>query len=589
MAKAGKQSSLTDLVEIQILQEMQDWFVRSSGVAVRICDRNGEPVTKRSGVKPFCRAVLNSPQGRVLCHESNRRAAKYAVQTGVPHRFVCHAAMAQYAAPILLDGRCLGTIIMGDRPQEAMSEKRLSEIAERTGADLDRLRKAAARQKPWPEERIRSSIGFIQSLINTLVKLCQQGVELKERVRELSALSDVSSALTSTFDLEEQLGLIAKSVTDVVGVHGCAVRLFGRWRRELTVKSVYKLDSEFLSKEPILAEESKIDKEALAAPVVIEDVTKDERVLFPDDLAKEGIRSLLCVGMIYEDKPIGTIHAYGDEPQSFTQADIEIMQSLANQAAIAIENARLYQEALEKRSLEREISLAGDIQLRLLPQTHPEQDGVQIRGMSMPCRMVGGDFFDFIRVDDEHIGIVIADVAGKGVPGAILMASTRSALRALIESGVATDQVIGKLNHWLCRDTGDEEFVALVFGVLNTGNKRFTYTNAGHNAPIWIHREETRALDCGGVVLGVEPHMEYEQERVQLAPGDSLVFYTDGVSDAMGDGGEMFGVGKLTEVVQRASDLDAAEMIAEIHFHVSKFAGAVPKNDDRTVVAVKIT
>ncbi|MEW6358323.1 MAG: SpoIIE family protein phosphatase [Planctomycetota bacterium] len=589
MAKTAQHLSLTDLVDVSILQEMQDLFVRSSNVAARICDLSGKAITKRTVVKPFCQAILEGEGGRGLCAASNREAAQYASRMGIPHRYMCHAGMAQYAAPILLDGRCLGTILMGDRPSQPISPAKLKAVAARAGADLAALEKAAAEMEVWPESRIQTSVRFLQSLVNTLVRFCQQGVELKAKVRELSALFDVSNALRSTLDLEERLSLIAKNAAEVVGAKGCAVRLLGRWRRELTVKAVYNLSSEFLSKEPILAEESQIDSEALQGrPVVVEDVAHDSRVQFPDDLAREGVRSMLCVGMLYQDKPIGTIHAYSDKPHSFADSEVEIMTSLANQAAVAIENARLYQAAVEKRNLEREISLAGDIQLRLLPQTQPERDGVDIKGMSMPCKMVGGDFFDFIPIDESHIGIVIADVSGKGVPGAILMASTRSALRALIESGVNADHVIHKLNHWLCRDTSDEEFVALVFGVLNTANKRFTYTNAGHNPPLWVHGGETRDLDAGGTVLGVSRKVEFEQERIQLAPGDLIVFYTDGVSDAMGKGGKMFGVERLKDVVRRSAPLEAAEVIADIHFHVSKFAGAVPKNDDRTVVVVKV-
>ncbi|NOZ23296.1 MAG: SpoIIE family protein phosphatase [Planctomycetes bacterium] len=589
MVKAAKHLGLTDLVDVSILQEMQDLFVRSSNVSARICDLSGKALTKRSTTKPFCKAVLEGERGHDLCAASNREAARYASHTGVPHRYVCHAGMAQFAAPILLEGRCVGTILMGDRPWEPLSEDVLKAVAEQTGADLEKLRKASEKLRPWPENKIQTNIRFLQSLINTVVRLCQQGVELEGKIRELSALFDVSNALRSTLDLSERLSLIARNAAEVVGAKGCAVRLLGRWRRELTVKAVYNLGSEFLSKEPILAEESQIDSEALNGnPVVVEDVQEDDRVLFPDDLANEGIRSMLCVGMHYQDKPIGTIHAYSNKPQSFTSSEIEIMKSLANQAAVAIENARLYQAAVEKRNLEREISLAGDIQLRLLPQKQPERDGVDMKGMSMPCKMVGGDFFDFIPIDDSHMGIVIADVSGKGVPGAILMASTRSALRALIESGVNADHVIERLNHWLCRDTSDEEFVALVFGVLNTAKRRFTYTNAGHNAPLWIHHGETRELDAGGTVLGVSWHAEFEQERIQLASGDVLLFYTDGVSDAMGKDGEMFSVHRLKDVVRRCASLDASEVIADIHFHVSKFAGAVPKNDDRTVVVVKV-
>lgn len=583
------QSHLTDLVDVSILQEMQDLFVRSSGVSVRICDRQGKPVTKRSMVKPFCKALLDSPRGHELCRASNANAAKYACQTGVPHRFVCQAGMTQYAAPILVDGRCVGVIIMGDRPIEPRSEEDLRAIAERTGVDVEVLRKASDTSAPWSEEKLRASIQFLQLLINTLAQFCQQGATLQAKVREISALFDVSKALTSTVDLEKRLGLIAERAAQLVKAKGCAVRLLGKWHKELAVKAVHNLSADFLGKKPILLEESQIDMEAMRGrAVIVEDILQDPRVRLPEALAREGVRSLLCVGMIYEGRPIGTIHAYGESPQKFTIADVAIMESLANQAAVAIENAMLYREALEKRKLEREISVAADIQLRLLPQIQPERDGVQIKGLSMPCKMVGGDFFDFIPIDEHHMGIVIADVAGKGVPGAILMASTRSALRALVESGVDSDHVVRRLNHWLCRDTRDEEFVALVFGVLNTANKRFTYTNAGHNAPIWVHGSETRELDKGGTVLGVSRRVEFEQERIQLSPGDLMVFYTDGISDAMGKHDEVFGVDRLKQVVTRASSQDAADIIADIHFHVSQFAGAVPKNDDRTVVVIKV-
>ena len=196
-----------------------------------------------------------------------------------------------------------------------------------------------------------------------------------------------------------------------------------------------------------------------------------------------------------------------------------MLRSLANQAAVAIENAQLYQQSIEKRKLDRELRWAGRIQEQLLPERPPTVTGFDIAAQSIPCSEVGGDFYDFIRVKGDRVAFVIADVAGKGVPAALLMATARAALRAHLESTTEPRQLMRRLNRNLCHDSRSGQFVSLFCGVLDPARRIVSYTNAGHNPPLVIRGGRAEPLEKGGMVLGADLGEEYEQADVPLRRG----------------------------------------------------------------------
>jgi len=255
---------------------------------------------------------------------------------------------------------------------------------------------------------------------------------------------------------------------------------------------------------------------------------------------------------------------------------------------IAIENARLFKEELEKKRLEEELSIASRIQQRLLPKSIPEFEGVVVTGLNIPSKQVGGDYYDFIVIDDDHMAVAIADVSGKGAPAALLMANLQASLRTLVGESKPLGEVMGKMNNLIVQNTDIDKFITAVYGILDTKARSFTYSNAGHNPPLLVrHDGSTECLDRGGLVLGMMSDMPYEQGIVRLQAQDAIIMYTDGVTEAMNAGEEEFGEDRLIETVRRNAGLDAGGLAQEIVRQVNAFASPDPQRDDITLVIIQ--
>jgi sigma-B regulation protein RsbU (phosphoserine phosphatase) len=212
---------------------------------------------------------------------------------------------------------------------------------------------------------------------------------------------------------------------------------------------------------------------------------------------------------------------------------------------------------------------------------------VDLASVYVPCYELGGDFFDFIPLPDENLGIAIADVAGKGVPASLIMASVRAFLRAQVDNVYYLYEVVRRINLMLCRDTKLGEFVTLFYGVLDAKNRRFTYTNAGHMPALVLRQGKVIELAGDNMVLGVNPDEPYKQFIIDLEPGDLLLFYTDGLTDAANFGGERFGRPRLIEAFQKGGD--TADLVAQnILWELRKFIGMAPRIDDVTMIVARI-
>lgn len=594
--KFSIKQKLQELVDVSILQHIQDWFVVTTGVSASIRDSDGKLVTRPTRANEFCNLVRSTLKGRRCCERSNVLAVQSAKQTKGPVKYVCHAGLLQYAAPIEVGGRCVGSIVLGDQLEGPLDPQVLERLARSIGVDPRRLKRAAAKIPRWSEEQMGVYVKFLHVLANMVASLCYQGHQLRQRVREMTVLLEVTRLLTSTLNLQQVLDLIVRKVTEVLAVKACSLRLLDPTGTELVIKAVHNLSPQYLNKGPVILEQSAIDRAAMQGEVVfVRDLLSDPRVLYPREAKREGLRSSLAVALRYQDKPIGVLHVYTATPHEFDPQEIALFRALADVAATAIENARLYQESLEKQQLEKELNIAASIQNRLIPATPPRFDRIQIDARSVQSKRVGGDFYDFIPINDSMVGIAIADVSGKGVPGALLMATARSALRALIENGgrmvttAKTHLLIRRLNYSLCRDTGSDEFVTLFFGQLDARNLTFTYTNAGHNSPLLLRRGKLHRLDTGGMVLGVSEDAAFEQEQIHLQRGDMLVLYTDGVTDARNRHEEVFGEERLKSLVTKLHANTAAQVVETIHLEVEEFSEDVPQFDDRTVMVIKVT
>jgi serine phosphatase RsbU (regulator of sigma subunit)/CRP-like cAMP-binding protein len=276
---------------------------------------------------------------------------------------------------------------------------------------------------------------------------------------------------------------------------------------------------------------------------------------------------------------------------AFTRDDAKLLLLFANQAAIAIENARLYGLAVEKGQLDGELSAARQVQRSLLPTRPPRIPGFQLAGLWQPAREVAGDFYDFIPLGKSKWGIVIADVSDKGVPAALFMAITRSVLRASIVGDLDLGRALGRANRLLSADAADGMFVTVFLAILDVRARRFTYANAGHNPPLlWrAHTKRLERLHHHGLALGIEPSYAFAAHTLELRAGDVLVLYTDGVTDAANERAQSFGERRLIRLIQSNARAGAPAITRAIDHAVRDFTGAHALFDDVAAVALSVT
>jgi sigma-B regulation protein RsbU (phosphoserine phosphatase) len=281
----------------------------------------------------------------------------------------------------------------------------------------------------------------------------------------------------------------------------------------------------------------------------------------------------------------------------FTQPDMELLTSIASSAAIAIENARLYQVAVEKGRLERELQMAREVQASLLPREIPALPGWEFCAGWLPARQVAGDYYDFIPGKDGQLGLVIADVTDKGMPAALFMALTRSILRASMDRPSTPAEGITHANQLICADATSGMFVTLFYARFTPESGQVTYVNAGHNPPLLYKRSGDQdhadgkglllPLQRTGMALGVIEGFSYHQETIHLEPGDFILFYTDGVTDALNAGNQEFGTDRLEKVILDNQDAPVAEIVAALESAVAEFIGSTSPFDDITIVAAR--
>jgi serine phosphatase RsbU (regulator of sigma subunit) len=317
-------------------------------------------------------------------------------------------------------------------------------------------------------------------------------------------------------------------------------------------------------------------------------MTTDPRVLYPQESLREGIVSMLSVGMRYKGKAIGALRVYTDTEQTFTQHKIDLLKAVAAQAAAAIENARLITESIEAEALEKQVRMAADVQQRMIPQTPPILPNLDLASVYVPCFELGGDFFDFIPLPDDNLGLVVADVSGKGVPASLIMASVRAFLRAVVDNVYYLYEIMRRINLMLYRDTKPSEFVTLFYGVINARTRRLTYCNAGHPPALILRKGEIIELPGENMILGVNPDEPWKQSIIQLETGDLLLMYTDGLADAMNFQQETFGRQRILDAFKRGGA--TADIVAQnILWEMRRFVGLTKRTDDVTMIVARLT
>ncbi len=337
----------------------------------------------------------------------------------------------------------------------------------------------------------------------------------------------------------------------------------------------------------------------ISRSVIDEVVTNGKSVLTSDAQADprfaggtvmlQGVRSVLAVPLGVGANVFGII--YADSPLSdnrFTEDHLKVLTTLASVAAIRVENARLTEEQMERERLEREQQVASEIQQRFLPAAAPQIEGYELQGISFPCYEIGGDYYDFIQREDGKLVVALGDVSGKGTAAALLMSSLHAAVHAQADNHDSIVKTISAVNRYLVESIPPNRFVTLFYAELDSKTGSLAFLNAGHNPPLIVHAGGTmEQLASGGLPLGIMSDAEFREGGTQLRPGDVLVIYSDGVSEAVNANGEEFGPTRLYEVVARNLDASAGGIRDRIESALTKFCQGTPAADDITLVIVK--
>jgi serine phosphatase RsbU (regulator of sigma subunit)/pSer/pThr/pTyr-binding forkhead associated (FHA) protein len=404
----------------------------------------------------------------------------------------------------------------------------------------------------------------------------------------LALISKVGVTLLSPATLNQTLEQVVSLVFEAVPADRCLIMMRDEGSEDLRV-AVARLRDRVGEVGEIRVSRNVLDEVVIRGNSVLTSDAQHDPRFASGTMVLQGVRSVLAVPLGVENKVFGII--YADSPIAegrFTEDHLKVLATLASVAAIRVENAKLVETRLERERLERELALASEIQQRFQPTAPPQVDGYELQGISFPCYEIGGDYYDFIEREDGRLVIALGDVSGKGTAAALLMSSLHAAVHAQSASHDSLVATISAVNRYLADNIPANRFVTLFYAELDPQSGALSFLNAGHNPPLIVHSAGTvEQLASGGLPLGIKRDAEYREGRTLLQPGDVLVIYSDGVTEAVSPNGEEFGATRLYEVVSRNVNASAAGIRDRIESSLTKFAQGTSAADDITLVIVK--
>ena len=310
-------------------------------------------------------------------------------------------------------------------------------------------------------------------------------------------------------------------------------------------------------------------------------------------LVEQGLDSIVVGPLIYRNKTVGVL-VLGNRPNNhFSPGGVEVFGTIAEQAAFALYNQVIYKEAGEKQLLDRDLKIAQDIQRLFLPSTAPIMPGYQISGINIPARSLSGDYFDYLSIDEQHIGIVIADVSGKGIPAALMMAMCRSALRSQAPGHHSPSQVLRQVNRQLYPDIKEDMFISMAYVTIDQESNKALLARAGHDAPLFYRAADgsIKSLKPKGMVVGIDSGEVFDRFcndfSFELEQGDCLLLYTDGVTEALNADGLEFGVERLIQSFKENASDSSSDLIKRLTDALRTFVAHQPQHDDITLIAIR--
>ena len=446
----------------------------------------------------------------------------------------------------------------------------------------------------------------VADLARTAVEFCQQQLELEHRVSELSALFRLTGLLARAADVGRVLELALDTALSTLELDAGSIVLFepdadgiaaSDREADLVLRASRNLSEGWLRSPEPLSRDRLFDRLALGGEIVVsEDLRRDDRILDPRRAEEEGLRACINAGLVIAGRPIGVARLYSRTPRVFREEEKRLVRSIAQQAAVAVEQARLLEIKRHERQVQRQLAMAADIQRRMMPRKVPSRPNVDIAGQSRPSLELGGDFYDVFEIG-SRIGIAVGDAVGKGIPAALLVASTRATLRAHHDDEESPASMLHRVNVALARDAEPGEFVTVLCMALDPSTLELVASTAGHDPPLLARVGEDGRYSIGelavtGLVAGVDAREVYSDVRATLRPGDVLVVYTDGVPDTLDFHQARFTKARLREAVlahlREHPDADAAGVLEHVFWSLRQHAGLAVQADDQTVVVARI-
>jgi sigma-B regulation protein RsbU (phosphoserine phosphatase) len=411
--------------------------------------------------------------------------------------------------------------------------------------------------------------------------------ESERRNRELLALLyDISLEMSSTLEVDELVRKIAAAVKQKIDYHTCSIFLLDEKQGLLRPKFVIRSNERENQKLVLPLGTGLIGTAAkMNTPLRIGDVTLDPRYL---NVHTE-TRSELVVPLASKGRVVGVVDLESTQPGYFTEYHQRFLMTLASRIASSLVNAELYAQVAENESrLGREMKIAREIQRQLMPDEFPVIPPLQMAVLFKPVAQLGGDLYDWIAYDDGRLAIVIGDVAGKGAPAALYGALSSGVIRTRAGRKYPPGQMLELVNKTLYQRPIEGQYVAVTYAIYDPKTRTVTLSNSGLPYPLLVRAGQPTFLDVGGIPLGLFPDSQYEETALELQPGDTLVFYSDGVVEMRNDNGEEFGLRRLAETVRQNHDRTAEEIVKSVSAALADFIGRIRPSDDRTMVVVKM-
>ena len=409
--------------------------------------------------------------------------------------------------------------------------------------------------------------------------------EARREALEKNLLYEIGQKLSRKLSLQEVLAAILDSLKQVVSFEVGGVFLCDDQGVDLNAIYTVGYSPGSESSLHLKCDEGLVGAAATSGKeVIVEDVTTDPRYV----QMSASTRSEIAVPIKVNDHVIGVINLESDDHSAFDRRHVALIRAFASQAGMSIERAKMHEKDLASKQLQAQLEIARDTQRTFLPKKDPTVPGYDISGHNTPSGQVGGDYYDFIRIVDSHLGIAIADVSGKGMPAALIMASFRASLIAEIRNNYSIRTIGQKVNSLLCESLEQGMFVTAVYGVLDSVNHIFTFSNFGHNPPLWFRNDgKVESLSVGGVLLGVNKQATFEERAFMIQPGEMIIMYTDGVTEVFDHAGNEFGRAGLTAVVTANRERKSSEIADAIREAVYAYASPTHLFDDITLVVIK--